>query len=174
MWNKNGDFHVLMIRCPPKRRLWRTQFFAPVFHNTSSNKSSNDKRLRRNTDHRRLKKQTLVFTKCKGILSLTPVKPEKRWRGQTMHAFEFVLGTSTMHYHNVVAAFEHVAAKSCPTLCNSADCGPPDSSVHRISQARILEWVALLFSGGSSRPRDWTRISCMKGRFFKTEPPGKP
>ena len=41
----------------------------------------------------------------KGILSLTPVKPEKRWRGQTMHAFEFVLGTSTMHYHNVVAAF---------------------------------------------------------------------
>ena len=70
-----------------------------------------------------------------------------------MHGFEFVLGTSTMHYHNVVAAFQHVAAKSCPTLYNSMDCGPPDSSVHRISQARILEWVAKFFSRGSSRPR---------------------
>lgn len=51
----------------------------------------------------------LVFIKCKGILSLMPMKPmgvpKKRVRGQTMHEFEFVLGTITMHYHNVVAAF---------------------------------------------------------------------
>ena len=38
---------------------------------------------------------------------------------------------------------------------------PPGSSVHGISQARILEWVAISFSRGSSRPRDWTRISCI-------------
>ena len=43
---------------------------------------------------------------------------------------------------------------------------PPDSSVHSISQARILEWVAILFSRGSSPPRDQTWVSCIAGRFF--------
>ena len=42
----------------------------------------------------------------------------------------------------------------------------PGSSVHRILQARILEWVAISFSRGSSWPRDWTWISCIEGRFF--------
>ena len=41
------------------------------------------------------------------------------------------------------------------------DSNPPDSSVHGISQARILEWVAISFSRGSSRPRDWTHVSCI-------------
>ena len=67
-----------------------------------------------------------------------------------------------------------VCALSCPTLCNSMDYRLPGSSVHGISQARILEWVAILFSRGSSQPRDQTHISCMAGRFFATEPPGKP
>ena len=40
------------------------------------------------------------------------------------------------------------------------------SSVHGILQARILEWVAIPFSRGSSWPRDWTRVSCIAGRFF--------
>ena len=48
--------------------------------------------------------------------------------------------------------------KSCLTLCDFMDCSPPGSSVHRISQARILEWVAMSFSRGSSRPRDRTRV----------------
>ena len=39
-----------------------------------------------------------------------------------------------------------LVAKSCPTLCNPMDCSPPGSSVHGISQARILEWVAIFFS----------------------------
>ena len=38
----------------------------------------------------------------------------------------------------------------CPTLCNPVDCSPPGSSVHGIFQARILEWVAIAFSKGSS------------------------
>ena len=42
------------------------------------------------------------------------------------------------------------------------------------SQARILEWVAIPFSRGSSWPRDQTHISCLAGKFFTTEPPGKP
>ena len=41
------------------------------------------------------------------------------------------------------------------------DCSPPGSSVHRISQARILEWVTISFFRGSSQPRDWTHTSCV-------------
>ena len=56
--------------------------------------------------------------------------------------------------------------KSCLTLCDPMDCGPPGSSVHGILQARILEWVAFPFSRGSSQPRDRTQVSCFAGRFF--------
>ena len=44
-------------------------------------------------------------------------------------------------------------------VSNSSDCSPPGSSLHGILQARILEWVAILFSRGSFRPRDQTRVS---------------
>ena len=60
------------------------------------------------------------------------------------------------------------------TLCNPMDCSPPGSSVHGVSQARILEWVAISSSRGSSRPRDGTQVSRIAGRLFTTEPPGKP
>ena len=49
--------------------------------------------------------------------------------------------------------------QSYPTLCDSMDCSPPGFSVHRILQARILEWVAMPSSRGSSRPIDQTSIS---------------
>ena len=54
------------------------------------------------------------------------------------------------------------------------DCNPPGSSIHGILQARILEWTAISFSRGSSWSRDPTRVSCLAGGFFTTEPPGKP
>ena len=54
------------------------------------------------------------------------------------------------------------------------DCSPPGSSVHGISQARILEWVAISFSRGSSQPRDRTHVFCLAGRFFTIEPPRRP
>ena len=60
-------------------------------------------------------------------------------------------------------------AKSHLTLGNPKDCPPPGSSVHRVSQAKILGWIAFLFSKGSSWPRDHTRISYITGRFFATE-----
>ena len=47
--------------------------------------------------------------------------------------------------------------------CNCMDCNPPDSSIHGISQARILEWVAISFSRGSSQPGEWTQVSCFAG-----------
>ena len=61
---------------------------------------------------------------------------------------------------------ESEVAQSCPTLCDSVDCSPPGSSVHGILQARVLEWVAIAFSRGSSRPRDWTQVSRIAGRCF--------
>ena len=54
------------------------------------------------------------------------------------------------------------------------DCSPSGSSVHGISQARILEWVAISFSRRSFQSRDQTRVSCSGGRFFTAEPPGNP
>ena len=56
--------------------------------------------------------------------------------------------------------------ESCPTLCDPTDCSPPGSAVRRISQARILEWVAISFSRGSSQPRDQTQVSHIAGGFF--------
>ena len=58
-----------------------------------------------------------------------------------------------------------LVAKSRLTLCDPAHCSLPGSSVHVISQARILEWVDISFSKGSSQPRDRTHISCT-GRWI--------
>ena len=63
---------------------------------------------------------------------------------------------------------------SCVRLCDHMDCSLPGSSVHGILWARILEWVAIPFSKGSSQPRGQTRVYCITGRFFTVfEPPGK-
>ena len=59
----------------------------------------------------------------------------------------------------------HACAQLCPTLCDPMDCSPQGSSVHVILQARILEWVAIPFSRGSSRPRDQTQVSYI-GRWI--------
>ena len=65
--------------------------------------------------------------------------------------------------------------QSCPTLCDAKDCSPPGSSVHEISQARILEWVAIPFCRASSQPRDRTQVSCIAGKYsLPSESPGKP
>ena len=59
-----------------------------------------------------------------------------------------------------------VVAQLCPTLCDPMDCSPSGSSVHGILQARILEWVAISFSRGSSRPWDQTWVFCITSRCF--------
>ena len=59
-----------------------------------------------------------------------------------------------------------LVAQLCLTLCGPVDCSLPGSSVHGILQARILEWVAILFSRGSSWSRNQTQISCIAGGFF--------
>ena len=73
---------------------------------------------------------------------------------------------------------ESEVTQSCPTLCNPMDFSLPGFSVHGFLQARVLEWVTISFSGGSSRPRDRTRVSCIGGRRFNLwatrEAPGSP
>ena len=69
----------------------------------------------------------------------------------------------------VVVSLNHVWPFS-----NPIDCSPADTSVHEISQARVLEWVAISFSRRSSQHRDWTHTSCIVSKFFTTEPPEKP
>ena len=61
---------------------------------------------------------------------------------------------------------ESEVTQLCLTLGNTMDCSPPGSSIHGILQARILEWVAISFSRGPSRPRDRTQVSFIAGRRF--------
>ena len=68
------------------------------------------------------------------------------------------------HSSQVCFPVRCMCAKSfqlCPTLCNPMDCSLPGFSVHRILQARILEWVAVSYSRGSYWPWDWTLVSCL-------------
>ena len=67
-------------------------------------------------------------------------------------------------------------AQLCPTLCNSMDCQLPSSSADSpwSFQARILEWVAISFSRGSSQPRDRTQVSLLAGRRFTIWTTGQP
>ena len=69
-----------------------------------------------------------------------------------------------------------LVAQSCPTLCDPIDCSLQGSSVHGISQATILEWVAIPFSRAPSQPRDPTLVSHFAGTAadsLRTEPPRK-
>ena len=87
----------------------------------------------------------------------------KKWK-----AF-FPLKPTSLFCILIMVVLTHIyskVAQSCPSLCNPVDCSPPGSSIHGILQARILEWVAISFSKGSSPPRDWTQVSCTAGRRF--------
>ena len=71
----------------------------------------------------------------------------------------------------------YCVTQSCLTLCNPTACSPPGSSVRGILQARVLEWVAMPSSRGSSRPRYQTQVSCVPcigGGLFTTSNTGKP
>ena len=93
--------------------------------------------------------------------------------------YRFILGH--LRYTPGLLAVDTAAAakslQSCLTLCTPMDSSPPGSSVHRILQARILEWVAISFSRGLPHP-GIEPISlaspAQQTDFFTTEPPGKP
>ena len=79
------------------------------------------------------------------------------WMPITHQALFWVLG---------MFEWESEVAQLCPTLCDPMDCSLSGSSVHRIFQAIVLEWVAISFYRGSSWPRDWTQISLIVDRRF--------
>ena len=83
--------------------------------------------------------------------------------------------TLLSHFQNFlkINLFKHMCcavlclvAQFCLTLWDPMDCSLPGPSVHGILQARIQEWVAMHSSRGSSKPRDWTQVSCIAGEFF--------
>ena len=67
-----------------------------------------------------------------------------------------------------------LVAQLCLTIFDPMDDNLPGSSVHGILQVGILKWVTIPFSRASSQPRDRTWISCVTGKFFLSEPLGKP
>ena len=84
----------------------------------------------------------------------------------------------TLRYHfELLVCKRAKSLQSCLTLCDPVDCSPPDSSVHGILQARILEWVAKHSSRGSSRPWDRACVSRLlrgQARSLPLGPPGAP
>ena len=99
-------------------------------------------------------------------VALLELKEQSKTQGQDVHLFS-----------NSESQDARMCAKSlqsCLTICDSVDSSPPSSSVHGILQARILEWITMPSSRGSSwLRRDQTHISCIKGGFFTTVPLGK-
>ena len=77
---------------------------------------------------------------------------------------------SPNHFHQL---FFFLAAQLCQPLCEPVDCSPPGSSAQGISQARILEWVAISSSRRSPQSRYRPSSPALVGGFFTTEPPGK-
>ena len=86
------------------------------------------------------------------------------------------LEAQSLNHWTTREAYIIVCTKSlqlCPNLCNPVDCSPPGSSVHGVFQARILEWVAISSSRGSSQPRGRILVSCIASGFFTALPLGK-
>ena len=103
-------------------------------------------------------------------------------KGQIIHILGFVDHTVCCNYSIQLCLCTRkssdcgsgLVTKSCPALCDPVDCSLPGSSVHGIILAKILEWVAISSSGGSSQLSDPTCSFCIAGGLFITEPLGKP
>ena len=81
-------------------------------------------------------------------------------------AVNHILGGILHYSHCFLKVKWSEVAQSCPTLCDPIDCSLSGSSVHGIFQARVLEWIAISFPRGSSRPRNRIWVSRIAGRRF--------
>ena len=110
----------------------------------------------------------LVFLFCFNIYIIF----FKRWEFfiplwvSTLNTLSFLY--TTQRHFNSSWSVKVLVAQSCLTLHDPMDCSLPSSSIHGIFQERILEWVAISFSRGSSQPKDQTHISCIScfGRWI--------
>ena len=82
-------------------------------------------------------------------------------------------GQEALRQHNS-ACVRARSSQSCLTLCDPVDCSPPGSSVHGILQARVLEWVAILFSRDLSDPGIEPGSPVLQADSLPSEAPGKP
>ena len=82
--------------------------------------------------------------------------------------------TNLLYFVCVCVCVCVLIAQLCLTLCNPMDCSLPGFSVHGILQARILEWVVILFSRGCSNPGIRPRSPAWQADSLLSEPPGKP
>ena len=107
---------------------------------------------------------SVIFLNLKGIIFGFGCLSKKNWLVNWIQKRPQEGTTLTMendHKNNTNGSWWCcLLAKLCPTLLWPMDHSLPGSSVHGISQARILEWVAISYSRGSSQPRDQTHISC--------------
>ena len=96
------------------------------------------------------------------------VRSPQRLAGIVALCVQLSRATSQERPRTCTGCSSSVSAQSCLILCDPMNCSPPGSSVHGILQARTLEWVAMSFSRGSSRPRDPTNVSCVSciGRWI--------
>ena len=102
---------------------------------------------------------------------LSSIPCRKKWFQNLLRKLcTSMCGCAHTHAHTTMKYHICSVAKLCSILCDPRNYSPPDSSVHGISQARILEWVAMTLSRGSSWPRDRTHVSspALAGRFFTT------
>ena len=98
-------------------------------------------------------------------LKMLPAVILTTWHSRKSKTMETIKISGCQESTCVSTSYICICAHSCLTLCSPMDCSLPGSSVHRIFQARILEWVATCYSRGSCQPRDWTRgiphVSCI-------------
>ena len=116
-----------------------------------------------------------MFSTC-GVTSFMLEKARSlkvKFHDSPLQSFALWCPLHTQPTTHMCCAMLCLVAQSCLTLFDLMSCSLLGSSVHGDSPARILEWVAMPFSRGSSQLRDGTQVSCIVGRFF-TEPPGKP
>ena len=95
-----------------------------------------------------------------GLQSMGSQRVRHDWRDSRQHnlpPYSGIYFTQFLNHEDMVV----VVAQLCLTLCGPMDCSPLGFSVHEISQARILGWVAISFSRVSSWPRDRTHVSCI-------------
>ena len=116
-----------------------------------------------------------VFQATRRKLSFTLRKIKSQWKFLKDKFYESIHDWHSSQYLLLTTmSYDCSVAKSCQLFCELMDCSLPGSSVHSIFQARILGWVAISSSRGSSQPGDRTQTFCLAGGFFTSEPPGKP
>ena len=158
LWATRFPLQLLNIeqRCPSKticRHWWKSGFGQQAVVTDPWSK------IKRTTDPREKRNGWKTWTSQKRLSALRI----NTWKGM-LHLL-------------VIWRSEVKSLQLCPTLCSPMDWSLPGSSIHGIFQTRILEWVAVPTSRGSSQPRDQTCtfcVSCIAGGFFIAESLGKP